>query len=65
MPSAQELGEILADSTIYRCKSDTCSDSGGTCVLIIPDFFEAPTSCTNPESFTDNGDEPECKWEVI
>jgi hypothetical protein len=47
---------------IYRCNSDTCSDNGGVCVLIIPDMFEAPTACTNPESFTDNGDEPDCKW---
>jgi hypothetical protein len=49
----------------YRCKSDTCEDNGGVCILLIPDGYEAPTSCVNPKSFTDNGDEPDCKWEEL
>jgi hypothetical protein len=50
----------------YRCNSDTCSDSGGVCILCIPDMdFAPPTSCVNPEAFTDNGDEPDCKWEEL
>ena len=65
MLSAQDLGDILKDSTIYQCKSDTCSDNGGCCVLIVPCFFESPDSCVNPSAFTDNGDDPECKWEEI
>jgi hypothetical protein len=65
MVSAQELGEILKDSTIYRCTSETCEDNGGVCILVVPDDFEPPTSCTNPESFTDNGEDPDCKWEEI
>jgi hypothetical protein len=50
----------------YRCNSDTCSDSGGVCILCIPDMdFAPPTSCVNPEAFTDNGDEPDCEWEEL
>ena len=65
MVTAQELGETLKDSTVYCCASPTCGDNGGVCILIIPDDFEPPTSCTNPESFTDNGEEPDCKREEI
>lgn len=63
--SPQDLGEILVNSTIYRCKSETCSDNGGVCVLIFPCAFEPPTSCTTPRSFTDNEEDPDCQWEVI
>lgn len=63
--AAQDLGEILKDCTIYRCKSSTCSDNGGVCHLIVPCFFEAPKDCTNRESFTDNEEEPDCEWEEI
>ena len=48
--------------TIYRCKSETCSDNGGVCILIIPDGFEEPTSCVNPDSFIDTDNVPDCKW---
>jgi len=66
MPSAQELGDILSCSTIYRCKSETCGDNGGVCVLIIPNLFEPPTSCTNPEAFAEEMEtECDCKWEEI
>jgi hypothetical protein len=65
MATAQEIGAILEDSTIYQCKSSTCSDNGGVCTLIIPVGFEPPTSCTNSESFTDNADIPDCKWRKI
>jgi hypothetical protein len=27
--------------------------------------FAPPTSCVNPEAFTDNGDEPDCEWEEL
>lgn len=57
-----ELGEILAGSDIYRCKSRTCEDNGGVCVLIVKPGFEEPTSCTNPGSFYDDDD---CEWEKI
>jgi hypothetical protein len=61
-----ERGKVLGGRKLYRCNSDTCSDSGGTCILCVPDMdFEAPTSCVNPDSFTDNGDEPDCKWEEL
>ena len=61
-----ERDKVLEGRKLYRCNSDTCSDSGGVCILCIPDMdFASPTSCVNPETFTDNGDEPDCKWEEL
>jgi hypothetical protein len=48
--------------TIYRCKSPTCMDNGGVCELKIPEGYESPTSCVNPELFLEECD---CKWEEI
>jgi len=64
--SVQELGEILRYSDIYRCNSTICGDNGGVCILIVPCLFEAPTSCTNPEAFSEEMEtECDCKWEKI
>jgi hypothetical protein len=61
-----ERDKVLDGRKLYQCNSDTCSDSGGVCILCIPDMdFSPPTSCVNPEAFTDNGDEPDCKWEEL
>lgn len=59
----QEFAEILIDVTIYQCTSETCSDNGGVCTLLIPSGFEPPTSCTNIEAFSEEmGTECDCKW---
>jgi hypothetical protein len=64
--SIQELGEILKDCELYRCKSATCSDNGGVCHLIIPTIFDKPQDgregCCYPDDFED---ECECKWERV
>jgi hypothetical protein len=63
VPIKSERDKVLDGRKLYQCNSDTCSDSGGVCILCIPDMdFAPPTSCVNPEAFTDNGDEPDCKW---
>jgi hypothetical protein len=65
-PYQSEREKVLDGRKLYQCNSDTCSDSGGVCILCIPDMdFSPPTSCVNPEAFTDNGDEPDCKWEEL
>ena len=69
MPTAQEIGEILTDSDIYRCKSATCDDNGGVCVLIVPCMFDAPQNgrdgCSFPDHFNDEEEESDCVWEKI
>jgi hypothetical protein len=60
-----ELGEILHGSEIYRCKSETCADNGGVCVLIVPDGFEHPVGCTNPLSFAVVDTDCDCEWEKV
>jgi hypothetical protein len=66
VPIKSERDKVLDGRKLYQCNSDTCSDSGGVCILCIPDMdFSPPTSCVNPEAFTDNGDEPDCKWEEL
>ena len=62
--SIEDLGELLINSTIYRCNSETCSDNGGVCTLFIPCMFDEPQNgkegCSYPEHFDD--DECDCKW---
>jgi hypothetical protein len=69
MPTAQDLGEILQDSEIYRCKSETCGDNGGVCVLIIPCIFDKPQNgkegCSYPDHFAEDDEECDCEWELI
>jgi hypothetical protein len=70
MLTVQELGEILQDSDIYRCTSETCSDNGGVCVLIVPCMFAPPEDgkdgCSYPDHFIiEDTDECDCKWVKI
>jgi hypothetical protein len=64
-PYQSERDKVLDGKTTYRCKSDTCEDNGGCCILVIPCGYESPTSCVNPESFENNGDTPDCIWEEL
>jgi hypothetical protein len=64
MATDKEKLELLKGKVVYRCKSRTCSNGGGVCVLLLPEIdFRPPMACVNPECFYE--EQTDCEWEMI
>ena len=48
--------------SIYRCKSETCSDNGGVCTMIVHDMFSKPEKCPYPSAWEDFEEDCDCEW---